>query len=487
MPTDNITEEKGAIPSNRYLLGNMNNSIGDMGSLGQKLAASMSHKSSHPYGQASIQMHGDLNSQGRSIPNKYPNIKPAISIKPKPVPIAVSMPNKPITTNFDMNSKSTLKSDISLNINTSKKWILPPRPRPGRKPTANGEDSGNDFVNSALTTASINSKPNRNNGKKKVKIGHNEAIKIEDSNVRLNEGADAPKSTNMTNASLHISKPVERSDPNQVADLKMDYLSKLKEQELIRNYIEVINNQINELKFVQNGVITFDALNSDNETRPQKTNQTNTPTAKSITQPKSPMSQYEQLEKINNMNDLNKFLAYLTRSSNIIHSATKKFMGDNTSDVNLNNQIQNYLDIRATYKLSRNQELKEIERAKHEKRPLKAGNRRNIGTNNMFIPTLLKPLNQSIESQDEIGVNIVEEDQNFVNQGDFLDKLIIKDETEEDIVRSNELIQEYDEIEKSMVKKSVSLKKQKSFTCGFCTNDSCLCLDSEIELNQFRK
>ena len=97
----------------------------------------------------------------------------------------------------------------------------------------------------------------------------------------------------------------------------------------------------------------------------------------------------------------------------------------------------------------------------------------------MFIPTLLKPLNQSIESQDEIGVNIVEEDQNFVNQGDFLDKLIIKDETEEDIVRSNELIQEYDEIEKSMVKKSVSLKKQKSFTCGFCTNDSCLCLDRD--------
>lgn len=325
MPTDNIAEEKGAISSNRCTLGNMNNSIGDMGSLGQKLAASMSHKSSHPYGQASIQMHGDLNSQGRIIQNKYPNIKPAISIKPKPVPIAVSMPNKPITTNFDMNSKSTLKSDISLNINTSKKWVLPPRPRPGRKPTANGEDSGNDV--NASTTASINSKPIRTNGKKKVKIGHNEAIKIEDSDIRLNEGADASKSTTTTSASLHLPKPVERSDPNQVADLKMDYLSQLKEQELIRNYIEVINNQINELKFVQNGVITFDALNSDNETRPQKMNQTNTPIARSMTQPKSPMSQYEQLEKINNMNDLNKFLAYLTRSSNIIHSATKKFIG----------------------------------------------------------------------------------------------------------------------------------------------------------------
>lgn len=487
MSTDNITDDKGTIPSNfRYSPVNVNNNKGDNGFQEQKLApTNMSYKSSHPYGQTSIHMHGDLRNQGKNIPNKYPNIKPAISIKPKPVPIALSKPNNHVMSNFDMHSKSTLKNDISLNINTSKKWVLPPRPRPGRKPTANAEDSGNDLVNSASSSTSFNSRPHKNNGKKKVKIGHNEAIKVEDSEIRLNDGLHASKVANMKTNPLHVPKPAQKSDPNQVADLKMSYLSKLKEQELIRNYIDVINNQINELKFVQNGVITFDALNSDNEARPQRISQSNTPITRNINQIKPAMSQYEQLEKINNINDLNKFLAYLTRSSNIIHSATKKFIGDNATESGLNNQIQNYLDIRATYKLSRNQELKEIEKAKHEKRPIKAGNRRNISTNSIFIPTLLKPLN--IESQDEIGVNIVEEDQNFVNQGEFLDKLIIKDEGEEDIVRSNELIQERDEIERSITKKGVSLKKLKTFTCGFCTNDACLCLDSEVELNQFRR
>ena len=68
---------------------------------------------------------------------KYPKIQPALAIKPKPVPIAVlpKPSNQPIST-FDPNSRTTsLKNDISLNINTSKKWVLPPRPRPGRKPT----------------------------------------------------------------------------------------------------------------------------------------------------------------------------------------------------------------------------------------------------------------------------------------------------------------------------------------------------------------
>lgn len=485
MSIDKITDEKGTISSNyRHSLVNMNNNKEVKDYQEQNLApANMSYKSSHSYGQTSIHMHSDLKNQGKSIPNKYPNIKPAISIKPKPVPIAVSKPNNPVISNFDMNSKSTLKNDISLNINTSKKWVLPPRPRPGRKPTANADDSGTDLSNSAC----INSKSHKNYGKKKVKIGHNEAIKVEDNEIRLNDGPHASKLADLNSDPVHVSKPAEKPDPNQVADLKMSYLSKLKEQELIRNYIDVINNQINELKFVQNGVITFDALNSDNATRQQRISQSNTQVTRSTTQSKPAMSQYEQLEKINNLNDLNKFLAYLTRSSNIIHSATKKFIGDNTTDSNLNNQIQNYLDMRATYKLSRNQELKEIQKAKHEKRPIKIGNRRNINTSSMFIPTLLKPLNQNIESQDEIKVNIVEEDQTFVNQGEFLDKLIIKDEPEEDIVRSNELIQEHDEIEKSITKKTVLLKKLKPFTCGFCTNEACLCLDSEVELNQLRR
>jgi len=118
MSIDKITDEKGTISSNyRYSLVNMNNNKEVKDYQEQNLApANMSYKSSNPYGQTSIHMHSDLKKQGKSIPNKYPNIKPAISIKPKPVPIAVSKPNNPVISNFDMNSKSTLKNDISLNI-----------------------------------------------------------------------------------------------------------------------------------------------------------------------------------------------------------------------------------------------------------------------------------------------------------------------------------------------------------------------------------
>lgn len=487
MSADNPRRDTSIPGKYKFPQANMSTSNNDVKTSGHKAySTNIPHRSPQPYGQTSTETYGDLNNQGTSIPNKYSNIKPAISIKPKPVPIAVSTPSNAVTTtNFNMNSKSTLKSDISLNINTSKKWVLPPRPRPGRKPTATQrEDSGNDLsTNVVQANVPANIKPNRNNAKKKIKLGNNESIKIESCEKSLS----SPNVQSLPNSISHNTTHVEPSDPDQITDLKMNYLSKLKEQELIRNYIEVINNQIKELRFVQNGVITFDALNSDNDIKPQKMNHSDSSTLKGGIHPKSIMTQYEQLEKINNLNDLNKFLAYLTRSSNIIHSATKKFIGDNTNDGHLNSQIQNYVDIRATYKLSRNQELREIEKAKQEKRTDTPDSKMNTTTKNRFIPSLLKPLNENMESQDEISVNVVEEDQNFTNQGGFLDRLMIRDEHEEDIIRSNEVTHEYDEIRKPITPKGISLKKLKSFSCGFCTNDSCLCLDTELELNRLKK
>lgn len=461
---------------------NYNN--GDVKVPGKGISSNISHAPNQPFGLSTSPLYPDMGNQGRGISSKYSNIKPAISIKPKPVPLGVSTTSKSVATNFNMNSKSTLKSDISLNINTSKKWVLPPRPRPGRKPTATQEDSGYDSSCSPISNVPAPAKQNKNNGKKKVKIGIDEGIKVECCQTDANDPDVRNSIGNIAPATLSTEQP----DPNQVIDLKMNYLSKLKEQEMIRNYIDVINNQIKELRFVQNGVITFNALNSDNDIKPQLTSQTSTLTAKEMTQPKSAMSQYEQLEKINNLNDLNKFLAYLTRSSNIIHSATKKFMGDNNTEGHLNNQIQNYLDMRAMYKSNRTQEQRKIDKNRQDKNAIPlTGNKQNIATKNGFIPSLLKPLNQNIESQDEISVNVVEEDQNFSNQSDFLDKLIIRDEIEEDIIRSNEVIQEFDEVGKPIASKGASLKKLKSFSCGFCTNDSCLCLDTEMELTRLKK
>ena len=102
--------------------------------------------------------------------------------------------------------------------------------------------------------------------------------------------------------------------------MQMSYLSKLKEQEVIRNYIEVLTNQIKELSFVQNGVITFDALKSNvkynnkkiltsttTSTGPGTTGAGGIPTSSSSSSTSSSKSRYDQLEAINNLNDLNKF------------------------------------------------------------------------------------------------------------------------------------------------------------------------------------
>ena len=112
--------------------------------------------------------------------------------------------------------------------------------------------------------------------------------------------------------------PSKAIDPaTQMMGLKMSYLSKLKEQELMRNYIEVLTNQIKELSFVQNGVITFDALRTTAKMSPASTM-----TSKRLTSTLT-NSKIDQLDSINNLNDLNKFLSYLGKSSDIIKNAQR--------------------------------------------------------------------------------------------------------------------------------------------------------------------
>ena len=72
------------------------------------------------------------------IATKYHKIQPAIA--PKPMPASMSQTSKfnPIPTgklSLLMNQLSFARPNDSSSLNTSRRWVLPPRPRPGRKPT----------------------------------------------------------------------------------------------------------------------------------------------------------------------------------------------------------------------------------------------------------------------------------------------------------------------------------------------------------------
>lgn len=493
---------------------------------------------------------------------------PTIAIKPKPVPIAVlPKPSRPSTfkSTFDLNSRLSLKSEISLNINTSKKWVLPPRPRPGRKPTANQKSSPPPEVR--LPSAS-SPKPSKICAKKRAKAVKKEekpvgmapsisnpplVVKLEPEDTPMRKSATvdtmpttvkiepdlrplaAPVAPNVTS---HVKpfipikqqplKPAKSSKDDMVY-LQTTYLAKLKEQELIRNYIEVINNQIKELKFVQNGVISVDALNGDDTSTTAVPNKT---AAEDLLP-----SSHEQLENINNMNDLNKFLNYLTKSTNIIHSVTKKFMTPKDEDESkvLDEQINYYLEIRSKYKLLKHQEVKSIEKLKRERQKLLKQNLEppkpksppkpelsqlsillssvnspdspngiTNSTPSSFIPSLLRPLN-SFGDMDDLN------DMQFLNDsdGDFLNPTYLDDNTnlvnEEGVERTpdisshdfydNEMFTNLQEQKpeaepefEARPEPKVELKPtpkaepkgKKKFNCGFCTNDTpCLCLDAE--------
>ncbi|KAI5951448.1 hypothetical protein KGF54_004522 [Candida jiufengensis] len=605
--------------------------------------------------------------QQQPIAPKYTKIQPAIA--PKPVSIMPStskfnpIPNGKIL----LPLKTSFTNDSNGGLNTSKKWVLPPRPRPGRKPTGNEcEKITKTQINNNTINNNINNNNNSNMIKRKPKLARemsnpanlnqtqgntatingNNTQNLQQPMVKLNEQMKSIPPTqikqenNVMKQSIanpansvspaqnhpkvdkkpiplpvmktepqttvkkeqlqqpipqHISKPaplpttttttpilkqsksptaappppppIKSNDPNlHMMELKMSYLSKLKEQEIIRNYIEVLKNQIKELSFVQNGVITFDALK--NNVKLNNFNNNNTQTKKLITLSNT---KPDQLDSINNLNDLNKFLNYLSKSSDIIKSVKKQQSSITTSE-SLNNQINNYVELRNKFKMlnnSNDQHTKYSKRTLNKKddgtitpktigpttssftpdllRPLKASNLFNDPTLDLMdielqtatieeSPTsssdLMKPIDspdkinqttidlvdqQSISNKYIINPNIEDIDF-FVDEHDFLNKLVLEDKIKEEMelgkveiynkndndynnnITNNDFknnnnngngndspMSNSNDARNPIVVNDIIMKKKLKFNCGFCTNDTpCLCFDSDIEIAGLR-
>ncbi|EMG50990.1 hypothetical protein G210_5327 [Candida maltosa Xu316] len=403
-----------------------------------------SHPQPHP--------HAHAQPQRQAIAPKFHKIQPAIA----PKPMSSHQPSKfnPIPTgklSISMNS-SALAADCSLN--TSRKWVLPPRPRPGRKPTH--DTHGNLTDDTKKVTKSCPTPKKKPKCKKEpepksmnpppsniVTPALSQTGTPSPSNgltpISTNDGkkstpstsvSDTPISTKNTTPEIPI-PPAEVDPAKKLLDMKTTYLTKLKEQELIRNYIEVLTSQINELSFIQNGVITFDALKSSNKPQTTTNNTTTTTTTTNnnpllsgnsgngifrnpVTTSSSPsatpasVARYDQLEAINNLNDLNKFLTYLTKSSNIINSV-KKNNGTTASSETIDKQIDHYLEIRNKFKAIKRNEKNGVKtlnnlglhtsfKANDEKiSSIFSGTtfQDDLPSDSDFVPNLLKPIKAS--------------------------------------------------------------------------------------------
>ena len=469
-------------------------------------------------------------------PQKYSKICPAIAPKPMmnigpKLPFNASIPKGKSA----LNMTPSLSDSLVGSLNTSKTWVLPPRPRPGRKPNAND----NQDLTSALSGAKkINVKTLP---KKRIKVSPTKDQETTAKSVATNDfslkNSDFLPQTPVSQATLppqstsspHIPTTVNRSEMSQ---LKETYLSKLKEQELIRSYIEVMTNQIKELSFVQNGVITFDALrnNPSGNLRIKKALPNNTSTTTSITTTPSinaspnilpiittssikPVPKTDQLESINNINDLNKSLNYLTKSSKIIHSVTKKnkfgqlnsnqqiqqpeYLND--QDIWLNNQINYYLEVRAKFIAKNDTTFNDT---------LSIPPSKTVASKPTAIPDLLKPLPGTFLDDDYLDIiddgspmddttnvndanNLILEDREFDNlimdtniepSSDNLD--LIDDESELlGAVKIHDPRKLESETSSTSTPGGNMIRKKSKLNCGFCTNDTpCLCLDAEIEI-----
>lgn len=380
--------------------------------------------------------------------SKYAKIQPAIAIKPKPT-LAFPPAKSTFNPRYNPAKPAALAQDDTLaNINTLRKWVLPPRPRPGRKPTAQ--------------QTSTLSPPEKTATKKKMKVLRRDdadratgALSPAGAGPPAAYAASQPTATPLRRAG---SAPVSATAadaasplaghapavPKQVEDLQLTYLARLKEQELIRNYIEVLTNQIKELRFVQSGVITFDALNTGSKLTP-----------------KAPvLLPAEQLDHINNIRDLDKHLAHLTTQLNVIHSVTKKFLGDSLAPQgsHLQLQIKHYLDLLAKHR-----------GGNASMRPLVLPQLRTAPTplaSSLFTPSLLRPLKMNLfEQEDEvIDVDIINDSDSFLH-----DKLRMDTQPADDFLNlSPEL------------KQAPTPLKGKKMGCGFCSGDTpCLCFDAD--------
>ncbi|ODV77286.1 uncharacterized protein CANTADRAFT_7768 [Suhomyces tanzawaensis NRRL Y-17324] len=445
---------------------------------------------------------------------KYAKIQPAIAPKPmgavpKPKtfsPVAILKNGKPAP---------SPKPDVNLNINTSKRWVLPPRPRPGRKPTlANEEDPKKQPLKVATSTSVVASDLGRISPKKRAKVCKKEdegptLVKPDDPGLMasvvasetLASSLSVPPSRTLSTTSAALPPPpppVLKTDPKtELNDLKLTYLNKLKEQELIRNYMEVITNQIKELNFVQSGVITFDALKTN---RIKKANGSSV----SVSTPLAKTTNYDQLESINNLNDLNKFLGYLTRSSNIIHSATKQTNKSEDADSILNQQIHHYLNVRSQFKSMQMEETKKLHSLKEQtqikKKPVLLGiDKSAVETKpssilsnsslskNAFSPDLLgmRGTNLFDETDNDLLIDLVNDDFNRESHDLILDEFL--DSAKVDLDQSRLEIEEQQLGNVKIYDKNEAppkvIKKKLKLNCGFCTNDTpCLCLDAEIDM-----
>ncbi|KAK6201108.1 uncharacterized protein RJT21DRAFT_31630 [Scheffersomyces amazonensis] len=472
------------------------------------------------------------NAQAATTLNRH-HIKPKssgqspIAIKPSPkyTKIQPAIAPKPMQPKSNGFSPVPNQSNTSLDstLNTSKRWVLPPRPRPGRKPTTTSSSNsnvGHDHNNASATTKRKSKLPKKEVGPLPDQVPINSptpvpvVVKTEPkseatplsasstisavSNVASSTPSTSPESNSIpittptapvtTSKSNPLSssqtpipnisnqpssakvtplvQPLTKSttsiklesdqansnilpnptiapsvvnrthtvvDPKtEIIDLKMCYLSKLKEQEVIRNYIEVITNQIKELSFVQNGVITFDALKNNVNPihnplklkRMQSTSSTSTPSVMNVTNNGSmgngstgttsltgtgTGASIGNIDSINNLNDLNKALNYLTKSSSIIHSATKQqhqqqsnngALSNLNSEAALNNQISHYLSIRDKFKTMKTEELKKLNSLKRQNNKRRVAKQQqqdelqgqNSSDQGGFTPDLLKPL-----------------------------------------------------------------------------------------------
>lgn len=434
------------------------------------MAVQTSIKSEDLQGSTSPGLHEALPATSAHASTKYAKIQPAIAIKPKPA----STPKSTFNPTYNQQTKpSSILNNESL-INTSKKWVLPPRPRPGRKPTA-GSSPG----------------PEKTAPKKKCKVKREEASGVvpapqekaqDGSPVLAKRRLGCTSSASLTGVSggspqaISISRkssatPIAatpasvssasvsasgtpQSQPETspglssevpINDLQKSYLARIKEQELIKNYIEVLTNQIKQLRFVQNGVITFDVLND--------TCDTNVRAKKSL----STLS-FELFDHINNIHDLDKYLAYLTTQLNVIHSVTKKINGvgvgkapTKESTGSVMRQVRSYFDRRNQSLLSEGSSLGAPEVSEN------------------FTPSLLRPLRMNtLESEENLVVDIVGNNDALVGDRGRTDD-IAQDLT----VELMNLLHDGDA-------KATLRKKSKRAGCGFCTNDTpCVCLDSD--------
>lgn len=419
--------------------------------------------------------------------SKYAKIQPAIAIKPKPLGVTshVSPPFIPkYETGGPQNPTAPKNNDEAL-INTSKKWVLPPRPRPGRKPTSSSLGTLSPTPEKVATKKKARTTKKQSDVEPvgsfaKEQMSHQLLPTVSqslymaktisaDTNASQNglNSPAAPKANISRSAEVEEARYVSGKAPytrnlipatKATRDLQATYLARLKEQELIRSYIDVLSDQIKQLKFVQNGVITFDVLN-DTSIKPVKT----------------PLSSPELFENIHNIHDLDKFLSCLIAQLNVLHSVTRKpelaptGAINSPSDSPLIQQLNYYLELRAK-RLSRGRS----QGSQQLKLPQKRDSYAAEGQTG-FTPSLLRPLKMDyIEPLQDVVVDIINNGESVINAGANEKGKVDEPPAEMPPGLLNILSQEAEQ-------KGTEEKKRNKPSCGFCSNGTpCLCYDTGV-------